>query len=165
MGLWQGLVPVAVRSLAVEPRSCYWNEPIAYDVEIRNVSQYTIALPWSRIAPDDPLPSSSATVFTTMMISLRVLDDPTASLGVGEALYRDAGDPLVMRRVRPGESVMVRLPGTCVINFATVPPPVSATGSQFKVSVLATLQRPEPDSVAVITSNELEITVSRIDEQ
>ena len=59
---------------------------------------------------------------------------------------------------------MVRLPGTCVINFATAPTPGAATGSQFKVSALVTLERAEADSAAVIKSNELEVTVSRIDE-
>jgi hypothetical protein len=162
---WKGEIPIAVRLLAVEPRSCSWNEPITFDLEIRNVSRSTISLPWSRIAPDNPQPSSSATVFSTLMVSLRVADDPRASLGIVEALYGEPGNQLVSRRIRPNESVVVRFPATCVINFATAPRAISAAGSPVTVSALVTVRRGDTESPAVVKSNEIEIAVSRVDER
>jgi hypothetical protein len=163
-GPWQGPVPVAVRLLGVEPATCWWDEALTYDVEIRNISRTAIVLPWSVVPPDDPPPSASSNVFLTMSASLRLSDDPRASLGIMKVLYGDLAHPSTVRRVQPGESVLVRFLAACVIHFASVQRAFPPVGSALKVSALVSLRRRDTELPALIRSNEIDITVVRIEE-
>jgi hypothetical protein len=163
MGPWQGPIPVAVRLLSVDPQSCLWNEDVTYDVEIRNISSSVIVLPWSLQRPDRPLPPGPSSAFSSMLVSLRLFDEPEASVGRVEGLYRSPDDAFTARRLAAGASVVIRIPTTCAISHASSQRAIPATGLPLKVFVKVLLARHDSQLPALIESDELTMTVSRID--
>jgi hypothetical protein len=137
---------------------------VTYDVEIRNISRTAIVLPWSLIPPDASPTSASSSVFFRIGISLRPTDDAEALVGHVEALYGDPADPPTVRRVPPGVGVVIRVSTTCTINYATLERPIDAAGSSLKVAALVSFRRRETESPAFVRSNEIDVTVARIDE-
>ena len=157
--------PVSIRLLAVEPASCGWDQEVTYDIEIRNISQSVLTLPWTLIKPATSVGRRSRTEFSAMTVTL-ALSGPgpgRATLGGVETLYGDSSTQFTTRRVPPGASVVVRVPTKCVILNDSSNRSISVAGTP--VNVLASVHLGSRDSEMMfgVTSNEIQITISRID--
>jgi hypothetical protein len=156
---------VSVRLLGIEPARCGWGEAITYDVELRNTGRSPITLPWTLIEPDTAVSTSKPTEFSTVRISLHLSDDERAMVGNTESLYGNVEDPLTVRRVGAGETVVLRLPATCTINYATVERPIDVNGTELKVVARVSMRRRESELPAFVQTNETTVTVSRLDQR
>lgn len=163
VGPFQGAVPVSVRLLAIQPAVCGWGEAITYDVELRNDGPSRLLLPWTLIEPQTPSSTFRPTEFSTIQVSLHLTDDRDAMLGNTESLYGSAEEPLTVCRVQPGESVVLRLPATCTINYTTVERAIGVNGTDLRVFARVSLRRRKSELPAFVQSNERTVTVSRLD--
>lgn len=156
-------VPFDVRLLAIEPGSCSWGEEVTYDIELSNISKSAIMLPWDVNKPTTPSDSRSQAVFTTMMVTLMLADKSYATLGAVEALYGDLGNALTFRRVAPGASVVIRLPTKCVVYDDRFQRSIGPRGALLRVFAEVHLGPRDRQMTVVAKSNEMEVTVSRLD--
>jgi hypothetical protein len=156
-------VPFGVRLLAIEPSSCSWGEEVTYDIELSNIGKSAVMLPWDVNKPTAPSDSRSQTVFTTMMVTLMLADKSYATLGAVEALYGDLGNALTLRRVAPGASVVIRLPTKCVVYDDRFQRSIGPSGSLLRVFAEVHLGPRDRQMTVVAKSNEMEVTVSRLE--
>src|SRR5258705_4335311 len=69
--------PIADRQMTVllvgvNPMQCNWDEPVTYDVEIKNISSQTVTLPWTLIPTDVSTVAGSPGTFPIASLALTI---------------------------------------------------------------------------------------------
>jgi len=155
--------PVSVRLLNVTPSACDWDQPIIYDVEIRNDSKDVLTLPRTLFPPVVSLSPQSKTVFPILILYLRIgargLD---GQLGETELLYGDPFNPSTVTPLPPGRTLVIRVETRCRPLDSSTNATLFSTGiATIQVSASARLTGSASEGGVVATSNSLMVTVTR----
>lgn len=155
-------VSLAARLIAVEPSECTWHDPITYDLELQNRGKAAVSLPWS-VDPRDHEAGSEAGILHKALISLGArVYGREARVGTTEGLF---GSPYVQRSVRrllPGERLVIRATSRCHVDDDAVIELIKNRGSAtVQVTARVQLYGARLQSGSLISQNSVRVRIVR----
>ena len=99
-------LPLDLRLVHIEPRPLIWFEDVTYEVELENVGDAPIQMPWGT---ECDVPRGNDPDKVTAWVQLMLDEDPDNTEFAGESFYGMLNDPGTLRSVAPGGKVRVRI--------------------------------------------------------